>query len=183
MGIIAGGLWITSIWIWMWMLQMALLEEYLIAMNLSSGWKKWSNQKWKLQPVHCITECITHLNFGHHQPEPHQQYETPDGVQYPPPLQGELKIYCEANPDFSLAGRNGSVVMVSANESYPSQQWIMDISWSVKSWKPRMMQDFLHLPLQTKLLARHWGGMDVQRDKVTLGPYHPDDLNEAVLLT
>lgn len=122
-----------------------------------------------------------HNPFGHHHPEPQQPYQAPHGSQYPQPIQGEIvKIYCEANPDFFLAGRNGSVVMAPANESDPSQQWIMDTSWSVKAKDDEGFPAFALVNKATGQALRHGRA---EKDKVTLGPYHPDDLNEAVLFT
>jgi hypothetical protein len=78
----------------------------------------------------------------HHQPEPQQPYQAPHGGQYPPPIQGEtVKICCEANPDFFLASRNGSVVMVPANESDPSQVGDISLSFSLCEQDPNQFDE------------------------------------------
>eukprot|EP01018_Ginkgo_biloba_P031268 Gb_02957 [translate_table: standard] len=121
-----------------------------------------------------------HNPFGHH----HEHQVPPQaayGGQHAGPVQGEtVKIYCEANPDFYLAQRNGSVVMAPANESDPSQQWIMDTSWGVKVKDEAGFPAFALINKATGQALRHG---PAHNEKVNLGPYHPDDLNEAVLFT
>lgn len=121
--------------------------------------------------------------FGHHHHDQQQPAEAPYGRgPYPPaPFQGDtVKIYCEADPDYHLANINGHVAMAPANESDPSQQWIMDTSWSVKVKDEAGFPAFALINRATGQALRHGRA---ESERVTLGPYHPDDLNEAVLFT
>ncbi|XP_057856752.1 ricin B-like lectin R40C1 [Cryptomeria japonica] len=123
--------------------------------------------------------------FGHHHQHHDQQQpaQAPYGSgPYPPaPVQGDtVKIYCEANPDYCLANFNGQVAMSPANESDPNQQWIMDTSWGVKIKDEAGFPAFALVNRATGQALRH--GL-AEKERVTLGPYHPDDLNEAVLFT
>ncbi|KAH9288179.1 hypothetical protein KI387_032296, partial [Taxus chinensis] len=99
----------------------------------------------------------------------------------PAPLQGDVvKIYCEANPDYYLANINGNVAMAPANESDPNQQWIMDTSWGVKAKDEAGYPAFALINKVTGQALRHGRA---ENEKILLGPYHPDDLNDAVLFT
>ncbi|XP_057856750.2 ricin B-like lectin R40G2 [Cryptomeria japonica] len=91
-----------------------------------------------------------------------------------------VKIYCEANPDYYLAIFNGQVAMAPANESDLNQQWIMDTSWSVKAKDEAGFPAFALVNKATGQALRHGRA---EKERVTLGPYHADDLNEAVLFT
>eukprot|EP00252_Welwitschia_mirabilis_P013992 TRINITY_DN3099_c0_g1_i4.p1 TRINITY_DN3099_c0_g1~~TRINITY_DN3099_c0_g1_i4.p1 ORF type:complete len:285 (+),score=-0.51 TRINITY_DN3099_c0_g1_i4:161-1015(+) len=118
--------------------------------------------------------------FGHHHHHHSQAVYPPPAVQGPA-VQGEIvKIYCEANPDYNLAHCDGDVKMAVANESDPNQQWIMDTSWGVKSKDSAGFPAFALINRATGQAIRHSRTVD---EKISLGPYHPDDLNEAVLFT
>lgn len=98
-----------------------------------------------------------------------------------PAAQGNVvKIYCEANPDLCLAHRNGSVAMIPANESDPNQQWIMDTTSGVKAKDSAGFPAFALVNKATGQSLRHGRA---ELEKVILGVYHADDLNEAVLFT
>jgi hypothetical protein len=43
-----------------------------------------------------------------------------------------VRVLTKANPDFSLAIRNGSAVLVHANANDTHQQWVMDETYSTK---------------------------------------------------
>ncbi|XP_057856733.2 ricin B-like lectin R40C1 isoform X1 [Cryptomeria japonica] len=123
------------------------------------------------------------IMFGHHHHHHDQQQPAPapyGGAPYPPvSVQGEtVKIYCEANPDYHLANFNGHVVMTAANESDPNQQWIMDTAWSVRAKDEAGFPAFALINRATGQALRHGRS---ENERVILGPYHIDDLNEAVL--
>ncbi|GLJ52787.1 hypothetical protein SUGI_1124380 [Cryptomeria japonica] len=91
-----------------------------------------------------------------------------------------VKIYCEADPDYYLANLNGHVIMAAANESDPNQQWIMDTSWSVRAKDEAGFPAFALINRATGQTLRHGRS---ESERVTLGPYRLDDLNEAILFT
>ncbi|XP_059070823.1 ricin B-like lectin R40C1 [Cryptomeria japonica] len=119
-----------------------------------------------------------HNHHDQQQPAPAPQSGAPNP---PVSVQGEtVRIYCEANPDYHLANFNGHVVMTAANESDPNQQWIMDTSWSVRAKDEAGYPAFALVNRATGQALRHGRS---ESERVTLGPYHLDDLNEAVLFT
>uniref|UniRef100_A0A0D6R8S3 Uncharacterized protein n=1 Tax=Araucaria cunninghamii TaxID=56994 RepID=A0A0D6R8S3_ARACU len=121
--------------------------------------------------------------FGHHHQEQHRPAQAPyGGGSYPPaPVEGDtVKIYCEANPDYHLANINGHIVMAPANDSDPNQQWIMDTSWGLKFKDEAGFPAFALVNRGTGQALSHGGK---ENERVTLGPYHPHNMNEAVLFT
>jgi len=110
--------------------------------------------------------------FGNNQPHPQQPFL--------PQMGQTFKLYCAADPDFFLAVGDRGVIMKVADESDAYQQWFMDNIWNAKVKDDEGFPAFALVNKATGQALRHGRA---EKDKVILGPYHFDDLNEAVLFT
>ncbi|XP_072974698.1 ricin B-like lectin R40G3 [Typha angustifolia] len=119
-----------------------------------------------------------------------------DGVQaLPPPcgysspgflLRGDLarhptvKIFCRANPNYSLSIRDGSVVLAPTDPKDMHQHWIKDMRFSTKVQDEEGYPAFALVNKATGEALKHSFG---QSHPVRLVPYNPDYLDESVLWT
>eukprot|EP00252_Welwitschia_mirabilis_P021231 TRINITY_DN5377_c0_g1_i1.p1 TRINITY_DN5377_c0_g1~~TRINITY_DN5377_c0_g1_i1.p1 ORF type:complete len:263 (+),score=10.74 TRINITY_DN5377_c0_g1_i1:164-952(+) len=92
---------------------------------------------------------------------------------------GQLcRVFCKANPEFSLAIQNGQVILSRANSNDAFQQWIKDEKLSTKVKDERGFPSFTLVNKATGQALRHGRG-DTQ--PVLLTEYKPDSLDESIL--
>lgn len=113
--------------------------------------------------------------------EPHGSSIPRSGRKQPDLPRGQVvRVSCKADPDFSLAVRNGSAVLVHANANDEFQHWIKDETYSVKVKDERSYPSFSLVNKATGQALKHGLG---ETQPVLLTEYRLDTLDESILWT
>lgn len=121
---------------------------------------------------------LSHAPPGGHAPQGsvNQSSHAPDVASL---IRGAIvKIFSAADPKFNLGVRGDEVVVVTANDSDFSQQWIKDESWSNKAKDSAGKPAFALVNRASGKALTH---PHKEEDKVFVSTYHQNSLNEEVL--
>jgi len=91
-----------------------------------------------------------------------------------------VRVLTKANPDFSLAIRNGSAVLVHANANDTHQQWVMDETYSTKVKDEASCPSFSLVNKATGQVLKHGLG---ETQPVLLTEYQLNTFDESILWT
>lgn len=91
-----------------------------------------------------------------------------------------VRVFTKANPDFWLAIRDGSTVLVHANPNDESQQWVMDETYSTKVKDEASYPSFSLVNKATGQGLKHGLG---ETQPVLLTQYDPNNFDESILWT
>ncbi|KAJ0857634.1 putative ricin B-like lectin [Helianthus annuus] len=133
-----------------------------------------------------------HNTPAHHEPSPptpqpavavhHVSHQTPKYTDNKP----TVRFYCKAKPDYSLTIRNGQVVLAPTNPSDHHQHWIKEEKYSTIV-DEEGYPSFALVNKATGQAIKHSmagsGGRWTPFQRVQLGEYNPDKLDESVLWT
>ncbi|OAY76193.1 hypothetical protein ACMD2_04536 [Ananas comosus] len=106
----------------------------------------------------------------------------PPGARYDGglPPQPTVRIFCKANENYSLAVRDGHVVLATANPNDDYQHWIKDMRHSTSVKDEEGYPAFALINKVTGQALKHSLG---QSHPVRAVPYNPQVLDESVLWT
>ncbi|KAJ3686673.1 hypothetical protein LUZ61_015837 [Rhynchospora tenuis] len=96
------------------------------------------------------------------------------------PRQPTFRIYCKADPSYSLTVRNDTVVLSPTNKNDGYQHWIKDMKYSNQIKDEEGYPAFAIVNKVTGQAIKHSLG---ESHPVKLVPYNPDVLDESVLWT
>ncbi|XP_020108919.1 ricin B-like lectin R40G3 [Ananas comosus] len=96
------------------------------------------------------------------------------------PPQPTVRIFCRADNSYSLAVRDGNVVLAPTNPKDDYQHWIKDMRFSTKVKDEEGYPAFALVNKATGEAIKHSFG---QSHPVRLVPYDPEYLDESVLWT
>ncbi|KAF3326997.1 hypothetical protein FCM35_KLT07115 [Carex littledalei] len=94
--------------------------------------------------------------------------------------QPSFRIYCKGNERVNLAIRNNTVLLVTTDESDPSQQWIKDLRFSTKVKDEEGYPAFALVNKATRQALKHSLG---KSHPVLVTEYNPEKLDSSVLWT
>eukprot|EP01018_Ginkgo_biloba_P030308 Gb_38438 [translate_table: standard] len=96
------------------------------------------------------------------------------------PKGDEVRIYCEANPDFFLTGRDTFALLAAGNTSDIHQHWIKVVSWGLTVKDEVGFPAFALVNKATLKALKHG---DQEWDQIYLTDYTENTLDESILWT
>ncbi|XP_068638275.1 ricin B-like lectin R40G3 [Aristolochia californica] len=122
---------------------------------------------------------VQHVAHETHGPFPSHNHPWPDHRVVLP--RGEnVRVFCEAETDYSLTIRDGSVVLARRNPHDEFQHWIKDETYSTKVKDQEGFPSFALVNKATGQALQHAIGAT---QPVRLKPYCPDEFDESILWT
>ncbi|KAI3464988.1 hypothetical protein Pfo_021651 [Paulownia fortunei] len=106
----------------------------------------------------------------------HHTYHNDDDFAKKP----SVKMYCKAETNYSLAIRDGKVILARSNPSDPFQHWIKDEKFSTRVKDEQGFPSFALINKATGQAMKHSIGAT---HPVQLIPYNPNALDESILWT
>lgn len=122
-------------------------------------------------------EAETHDPFRPHLPSflhQHTHQSSGDGLS----SRRTVRVFCKANPDYSLAIRDGKVILVRSDPRDEYQHWFKDEKYSTRVKDEEGLPSFALVNKATGEAMKHSIG---DTHPVQLRPYKPDDFDESVL--
>ncbi|CAI9090613.1 OLC1v1025426C3 [Oldenlandia corymbosa var. corymbosa] len=130
-------------------------------------------------PGNAFVEHVSHQSHRPHVPSfiSHHSHESHNPAI---PNMPTVRVYCKAESNYSLAIRDGKVILARSDPSDPFQHWIKDEKYSTRVKDEEGFPSFALVNKATGQAMKHSIGAT---HPVQLVPYNPEHLDESVLWT